>query len=79
MLIPKVIMNKYNPMRRPHNAILRLSHLIPRQYGIVFKGAGITAAFPVTINTAMVSPIARPIPNMAPAVIPDAEYGITTL
>jgi hypothetical protein len=27
----------------------------------------------------MVSPIARPIPNMAPAVIPDAEYGITTL
>jgi hypothetical protein len=35
---------------------------------------GITAAFPVTINTAMVSPIARPIPNMAPAVIPDAEY-----
>jgi hypothetical protein len=25
-------------------------------------------AFPVTINTAMVSPIARPIPKIAPAV-----------
>ena len=34
---------------------------------------GITAAFPVTINTAIVSPIARPIPNTTADVIPDME------
>jgi hypothetical protein len=39
---------------------------------------GYNGSISVTINTAMVSPIAT-IPNMAPAVIPDAEYGITTL
>jgi hypothetical protein len=33
------------------------------------KGMRITAAFPVTIKTAIVSPIARPIPKIAPAVI----------
>ena len=45
--------------------------------GIVRTGSknevGITAAFPVTINTAIVSPIARPIPNTTADVIPDME------
>lgn len=40
---------------------------------------GITAAFPVTIKTAIVSPIARPIPKTTPEVIPEIEKGITTL
>lgn len=51
--------------------------------GIVLKGSkietGITAAFPVTIKTAIVSPIARPIPKTTPDVIPEIENGITTL
>ena len=34
---------------------------------------GITAAFPVTIKTAIVSPIARPIPNTTPEVMPEIE------
>ena len=45
--------------------------------GIVRTGSknevGITAAFPVTINTAIVSPIARPIPSTTPDVIPEIE------
>ena len=45
--------------------------------GMVLTGTkiecGITAAFPVTINTAIVSPIALPIPRIAAAVIPEIE------
>ena len=37
-----------------------------------------TAAFPVTIRTAMVSPIARPMPRMMAAVIPEMAAGTTT-
>ena len=40
---------------------------------------GMTAAFPVTISTAMVSPTARPMPRTTPDAIPDIEEGITTL
>ena len=40
---------------------------------------GITAAFPVTISTAIVSPMARPMPRTTPEVIPEMENGITTL
>ena len=32
---------------------------------------GMTAAFPVTISTAIVSPIARPMPKTIAAIIPD--------
>ena len=42
-------------------------------------GDGMTAAFPVTIRTAMVSPTALPIPRMMAAVIPDRAAGVTTL
>jgi hypothetical protein len=62
----------------PDNAVLHLQLLTQfcNSRGIVrtgFKKVCITAAFPVTIKTAIVSPIARPIPKIAPAVIPDAE------
>ena len=36
------------------------------------------AALPVTIKTAMVSPMALPMPNIAAAVIPDDAYGKIT-
>ncbi len=42
-------------------------------------GSGTTAAFPVTIRTAMVSPIALPIPRMIAAVIPERAAGMITL
>lgn len=38
-----------------------------------------TAALPVTMSTAIVSPMARPIPSTTPDVIPEIEDGITTL
>lgn len=45
--------------------------------GMVRNGSrivvGITAALPVTINTAIVSPIARPMPSTTPEVIPEIE------
>ena len=45
--------------------------------GMVRNGSrmlwGMTAALPVTINTAMVSPMARPMPNTMPEVIPEIE------
>ena len=51
--------------------------------GMVRSGSrivvGITAAFPVTISTAIVSPMARPMPRTTPEVIPETEKGITTL
>ncbi len=40
---------------------------------------GILEAFPATIITAMVSPIALPIPRMKLAKIPDRAEGIITL
>jgi hypothetical protein len=63
----------------PDNAVLHLQLLTQfcgNSRGLfeqASKVCGITAAFPVTIKTAIVSPIARPIPKIAPAVIPDAE------
>lgn len=51
--------------------------------GIVLSGSkievGMTAALPVTMSTAIVSPMARPIPSTTPDVIPEIEDGITTL
>ena len=38
-----------------------------------------TAALPVTMSTAMVSPIARPMPSTTPEAMPDIDEGITTL
>jgi hypothetical protein len=63
----------------PDNAVLHFA-ASPNSAAIVAgivrtgfkKVCGITAAL-VTIKTAIVSPIARPIPKIAPAVIPDAE------
>jgi hypothetical protein len=43
-----------------------------------FKVIGILAAFPVTIMTAMVSPIARPMPSMTAIEIPERAAGATT-
>ena len=42
-------------------------------------GLGMMAALPVTIITAMVSPIALPIPRIMAAVIPDRAEGTITL
>ncbi|KAF5037333.1 hypothetical protein DSECCO2_565740 [anaerobic digester metagenome] len=41
-------------------------------------GDGMIAALPVTIRTAMVSPMARPMPRMIAAVIPENAAGTTT-
>ena len=41
--------------------------------------SGMTAALPVTMSTAMVSPKALPMPRTTAEVIPEMEYGITTL
>ncbi len=43
------------------------------------RGSGITGEFPVSISTAMVSPIALPMPSMKAAEIPDIAAGTTTL
>ena len=42
-------------------------------------GSGMTAAFPVTMSTAIVSPMARPIPSMTAALIPETAPGTITL
>ena len=41
-------------------------------------GLGMMAAFPVTMMTAMVSPIARPIPRIIAAAIPERAAGTMT-
>ena len=41
-------------------------------------GLGMIAVFPVTIRTAMVSPIARPIPRMIAAAMPESAPGTMT-
>jgi hypothetical protein len=43
------------------------------------KEFGILTAFPKIMIMAMVSPMARPIPNMMLATIPDLAAGINTL
>ncbi len=45
---------------------------------IAARDAGSTAAFPVTIMTAMVSPMARPMPSMTAVRMPDRAAGTTT-
>ena len=42
------------------------------------KLSGIAGAHPVAINTVIVSPIARPIPNIQAAIIPERAAGIFT-
>jgi len=42
------------------------------------KEAGIFTAFPRIMIMAMVSPMARPMPKMTPATIPDLAAGIST-
>ena len=43
------------------------------------RGSGITGEFPVSIRTAIVSPIALPTPRMIAAEIPEIAAGTTTL
>ncbi len=44
----------------------------------LYTGEGMIAAFPVTMRTAMVSPMARPMPRMIAAVIPESAPGTMT-